>query len=751
MSDTPVAAAPVDETAPEAATVEEGKMNTKDFATKFSQKMIYNILHSMIDDDYAFASFFRSIRSHGRDIMPPEIFDYVNKCEKKFRKANPDIDYVIMSQYLMPHTRKKMVSLIAKHIPSVKQTYKVPKNITYFSKLLDFDKTESNIFYFGSMIDSMEYNQRNIFESLRYSFGDPVSFYTAALGISRDKISKIFSMKTNLLTSGIMVITEKSDFNGHYEVMPKMSDLLSDSDLTDEKLIQILFPSTLESTLDIDDYEHKQSDISILADVINTALKNGTHGINALFWGLPGTGKTELTLLMAKLYGWDLRVIGDMDENSDEEKGRQERLLSLKLAQKLFKHTSKIKKNIVLLFDEMEDLFKLDLNANFSKAFINRTIEKTHTPIIWTTNSLDALGDAVIRRMTFVIEFDTPGFKARRKIWNKCNMRYNLDMTVEEIEHLAVTYDVVPALIANTCNVAHLSGIKADTMARVIENLDTAMNYGNKRKHQFDSHDVKEYRTSLSNADISLDDMVENITNKGIHHFSICAYGPSGTGKSAFGRYMANRMDKRVMFKRASDIQSMWVGKCEKNMAKMFKESKEDERFLILDEADSFLRDRSNAKQSWEASQTNEMLTQMETHDQPFFCTTNLIDTMDAAALRRFTFKIKFDFLKPSQLADAFQFFFGVGAPRSLDKYHILTSGDFANVKTKVDILGITGANEILDFLIAECELKPQFTKTIGFEGNRPTAATTIPFHDEDRIAAEKSMKMKTKEGEYND
>jgi len=43
----------------------------------------------------------------------------------------------------------------------------------------------------------------------------------------------------------------------------------------------------------------------------------------------------------------------------------------------------------------------------------------------------------------------------------------------------------------------------------------------------------------------------------------------------------------------------------------------------------------------------NELLTQMEAFDGIFVCTTNLMDKLDQASLRRFSFKIRFDVLKP--------------------------------------------------------------------------------------------------------
>jgi AAA+ superfamily predicted ATPase len=81
----------------------------------------------------------------------------------------------------------------------------------------------------------------------------------------------------------------------------------------------------------------------------------------------------------------------------------------------------------------------------------------------------------------------------------------------------------------------------------------------------------------------------------------------------------------------------------------MFDEARDDDAVLLLDEADSFLRDRRGAQRSWEVTQVNELLTQMEDFQGLFICATNLLDELDEASLRRFDLKIKFGFLQPDQ------------------------------------------------------------------------------------------------------
>ena len=110
----------------------------------------------------------------------------------------------------------------------------------------------------------------------------------------------------------------------------------------------------------------------------------------------------------------------------------------------------------------------------------------------------------------------------------------------------------------------------------------------------------------------------------------------------------------------------------------------------------SFLQSRNNAQRPWEVTQVNEMLTWMESHEFPFVCTINLLDTLDEASLRRFTFKIRFNFLTTSQVNQAIEHFFDmVNKEGRIVDIKGLTAGDFATVTKKVDFLGVNNLDEI--------------------------------------------------------
>ncbi|MEO8812024.1 MAG: ATP-binding protein [Caulobacteraceae bacterium] len=179
---------------------------------------------------------------------------------------------------------------------------------------------------------------------------------------------------------------------------------------------------------------------------------------------------------------------------------------------------------------------------------------------------------------------------------------------------------------------------------------------------------------------------------------------------------MAARLGLDVVEKRACDLISKWVGDSEKAIARAFEEAADEGAMLILDEADSLLRDRAGAHHSWEVTQVNEMLTGMERHPWPFACTTNLMDSLDPATARRFLFKVRFLPMTADQAREAFRRSFGVEAAGGLAAVDGLTPGDFALVMRKAKLLGERGPTALAAMLAQEAAAKPGAgRRRIGF------------------------------------
>ena len=200
-------------------------------------------------------------------------------------------------------------------------------------------------------------------------------------------------------------------------------------------------------------------------------------------------------------------------------------------------------------------------------------------------------------------------------------------------------------------------------------------------------------------------------------NLNILLAGPPGTGKTELVKYIATETGRDVILKRASDLLSMFVGGTEQAIAGAFAEAEQAGAILFLDEADSLIRDRESAVRSWETSQTNELLQQMENFRGVLICATNNELSFDGAAFRRFAIKAKFDYLRDSAKLLFFKRFFSeveitpefaVELEKSLRDMPCLAPGDFHAVANRLRFVpgGLRGVDEILKSLAAEVEFK---------------------------------------------
>ena len=187
--------------------------------------------------------------------------------------------------------------------------------------------------------------------------------------------------------------------------------------------------------------------------------------------------------------------------------------------------------------------------------------------------------------------------------------------------------------------------------------------------------------------------------------------------------WLAKELGRPLVRKTVAELTSCWVGETEKLIAEAFRQAQRENAVLLLDEADSFLRDRTLSRASWETTQVNEMLAQMEAYSGYFVATTNLLDSLDAASLRRFDLKAKFDFLKPEQaVALAQKQLAAVGialddqsASRLLG-WRALTPGDYAAVARQSRFRPLQSAADFVARLGEEIKVKGQSSaQKIGF------------------------------------
>lgn len=227
------------------------------------------------------------------------------------------------------------------------------------------------------------------------------------------------------------------------------------------------------------------------------------------------------------------------------------------------------------------------------------------------------------------------------------------------------------------------------------------------------------FNFNMVKTSMDLKNLSKKLKKSKIKNYSLLLYGAPGCGKSYFGDYLAQELGMPILRKRASDMLSRFVGDSERLISDAFKEAVEKNAILILDEADSMLTDRSKAKQDFQVSSVNTMLTCMENHPLPFICSTNLKEWLDKASMRRFTFKIKYDEMEEKQLLAGIKEYFGdvVVEKEDLKDLKHITAGDFPLVKKKIDILedgNYTKKNIIEGLLFEQKEKGIHDSQTIG-------------------------------------
>ncbi len=538
------------------------------------------------------------------------------------------------------------------------------------------------------------------------------------LDISTGTLRRRLATDSPLVRSGLVSVEDDGDF----KLLERLQRLAHAPARSGMDVQQLLFDRAPTAELEWSDFDHVAAGRDHVERLIRGALERGERGVNVLLYGPPGTGKTQFCRTLANRLGITMYSIGEADEHG-REPTRGERLQELRLAQRVLGRS----RRSILLFDEMEDLLSDPnsmlrwlfgggrggrRNTSGSRVFLHRLLEETGVPTLWTTNAARETCPAVLRRMMYALELRKPSPRVRARIWSRQLKRQGIPSVESDVQALAREFDITPGVAAGATAAARvIDGGNVATVRQGVHSLARLL-HGEKPPLQAPG----EFDPTLIRAQTDPVELADRLAEHGARRFSLCLQGPPGTGKSAFVRFLAERIGLEVVQKRASDLMSMWVGETEKLIAEAFAEARDQEHFLVFDEADSLLADRRFAHRSWEISQVNEMLTWMETHPLPFACTTNFGEHLDPATLRRFDFKLGLDFLAPDQAMAAFRVFFGLDAPPAVRELAGVTPGDFAVVRRRAEILGkLDDATSLAAMLREECDAKPDRPRQIGF------------------------------------
>ncbi len=565
-----------------------------------------------------------------------------------------------------------------------------------------------------SLVDDLELSDRR-----RHPFHVQGTGLPRLLGLSRSRVQQRLTKASPLLHSGCLSV----DGDGEVVLNHRLERLATAPD-KQRDVRHLLLGTCASSDLEWSDFEHLEATREDAAAVVQGALAKSVRGVNILLHGPPGCGKTSLAKVLAVHLGAGLFPAGEADESGDEPT-RGERLGDLRLAQSLLGRDSKG----IVFVDEADDVLGDEgggllsgllgapaKRSRGSRVYLHRLLEENPAPTIWATNRAFLLDEAILRRMTFSVEMRKPPTRVRERIWSQQLARNEIPSTGKDARELARQFPISPGLVDGAVRAGTVGGGGLPAVHRAAHCLTRLVNgpAPQRERRQW-------FEPGLSQADVDLKALADDICSTRNLRFSVCLTGPPGAGKSAWVRYLAERLDLEVVHKRTSDLLSSYVGQTERKIAAAFQQAADDKAFLVFDEADSLLRDRQGAERSWEISQVNEMLTWMESHPLPVACTTNFAEALDPASLRRFVFKVKLDYLNSEQAVQAFRIFFDLEPPAALAGMRILTPGDFAVVRRKAEIRGrLNDADALVVMLQKECDGKPAQSGKVGFRGGGP-------------------------------
>lgn len=550
------------------------------------------------------------------------------------------------------------------------------------------------------------------------------------LDATPDDIATILRRSGPLARAGLLCI----DSGGHYTLQGKFdlpagfADRIFMPHADPFEIFRRNFVPAPAASLSAQQFEHLQPELDRMVRYLRHCVTQRQEGVNILIYGPPGTGKTELARTLAGMVEAQLFEVAVTDDEDERIEGVQ-RLTSYALSQRILASRSQA----VILFDEVEDIAEAIANDDGpaplrtrrkpSKGWFNKTLETNPVPAIFVSNRIAHIDPAHRRRFDMHLHLEVPPTAVRTRMLQE--QTAHLGVSPAWCARLAQHEAMSPAMIARTGRVtAALREAGVDTQPEpLFEDLLSA----SLRAQGMDAvlpkadADLLEHDLDLVRTDADVHALLEGLRRSGSGR--LCFHGPPGTGKTALARSLAQRLGVQTLIRRASDLLSPYVGESEQQIAQAFDSARRSRAMLIVDEADSFLASRSHGdKRNWEISLVNEFLQQMEAFPGIFIATTNLLDRMDEACLRRFDAKIEFRTLAPAQVLEMLR-----RAARTLaltdepEARHAgaldaLTPGDFATVLRQARLQPVRSVDDLAQRLQAEqCLRRGGSQRPVGF------------------------------------